>query len=94
MLAKSFFYAAIEFTEKDTGGNKLEHDVFAKLHDSAELAHLEADSLMYYHVYGYLYMLSKLNDLGLSGLSVLSMNQHFLELHYYLPEVENSPEIV
>jgi hypothetical protein len=81
----------LKFTGKDTGGNKLERDVFAKLHDSAELAHLQADSLMYYHVYGDLYMLSKSNDLGLS---VLSMNQHYLELQCYLSEVETSPEIV
>ena len=46
---------------------------------------------MYYHVYGDLYMLSKSNDLGLS---VLSMNQHYLELQTYLSEVENSPDIV
>ena len=41
--------AAIEllkFTGKDRAGNKLERDVFAKLHDSTELAHLKADSLM------------------------------------------------
>ena len=53
--------AAIEFlkfTGKDCG-NKLERDVFAKLHDSIELDHLKADSLMYYHIYGDLYMLSK-----------------------------------
>ena len=81
----------LKFTGKDTAGNKLECDVFAKLHDSAELAHLKADSLMYYHVYGDLYMLSKSNDLGLS---VLSMNQHYLELHTYLSEVETSPDIV
>ena len=36
-------------------------------------------------------MLSKSNDLGLS---VLSMNQHHLELHTYLSEVETSPDIV
>ena len=36
-------------------------------------------------------MLSKSNDLGLS---VLSMNQHYLELHTYFSEVETSPDIV
>ena len=36
-------------------------------------------------------MLSKSNDLGLS---VLSMNQHYLELHTYLSKIETSPEIV
>lgn len=85
--------AAIEFL-KFTGrnsGNKLERDVFSKLQDSIELAHLKADSLMYYHVYGDLYMLSKANDLGST---VLSMNQHYLELQTYLSEVEKSPEIV
>lgn len=46
---------------------------------------------MYYHVYGDLYMLSKSNDLGST---VLSMNQHYLELQTYLSEVEKSPEIV
>ena len=46
---------------------------------------------MYYHVYGDLYMLCKSNDLGLS---VLSMNQHYLELQTYLSEVESSPDIV
>ena len=48
----------LKFTGKDTSGNKLEQDVFAKLHDSAELAHLKADGLMYTHVYGDLCMLS------------------------------------
>ena len=94
--AKILFFkdAAIQFlkfTGKDRSGNKLERDVFAKLHDSAELAHLKADSLMYYHVYGDLYMLSKSTDLDLS---VLSMNQHYLELQTYLSEVESCPEIV
>ena len=86
--------AAIEFlrfTGKDTAGNKLERDVFAKLHDSDELDHLRADSLMYYHIYGDLYMLSKSSDLGLS---VLSMNQHYLELFTYLSEVEKYPRIM
>ena len=86
--------AAIEFlkfTGKDKTGNKLERDVFAKLNDSVELAHLKADSLMYYHVYGDLYMLSKSTELGLS---VLSMNQHYLELYEYLSLVETNPNIV
>lgn len=85
--------AAIEFlkfTGKDTG-NQLERDVFAKLQDPDELSQLKADSLMYYHVYADLYMLSKSNDLGLS---VLSMNQHYLELQTYLSEVEKDPDIV
>ena len=80
----------LNFTGKHSG-NKLERDVFAKLKDPIELAHLKADSLMYYHVYGDLYMLSKSNDLGST---VLSMNQHYLELQTYLSEVEKSPEVV
>ena len=50
--------AAIEFlkfTGKNTTGNKLEQAVNSKLHDPVELAYLEADSLMYYHVYADLY---------------------------------------
>lgn len=68
----------------------MECDFYAKLHDSDELDHLRADSLMYYHIYGDLYMLSKSSDLGLS---VLSMNQHYLELFTYLSEVENIQEL-
>ena len=66
-----------KFTGKGTSaGNKLERDVFNKLHDPSELVQLQADSLMYYHVYGDLYMLSKSNHLGLT---VMSMNCHYLE---------------
>ena len=70
----------LKFTGNDSG-NKLEHDVFIKLQDPIELAHLKADSLMYHYVYGDLYMLSKSNILGLS---VLSVNCHYLELQTYL----------
>ena len=80
----------LKFTGKDCG-NKLERDVFTKLQDSIELAHLKVDSLMYYHVYGDLYMLSKSNDLDLS---LLSMNKHYLELQTYLSKVESNPDIV
>lgn len=72
--------AAIEFlkfTGKDTG-NRLECDVFAKLHDPIELAHLKADSLMYYHIYADLYMLSKSKDLAptLLGITDLPFRSH------------------
>ena len=40
----------LKFTGKDCG-NRLKRDVFKKLQDSIVLAHLKADSLMYYHVY-------------------------------------------
>ena len=79
----------MKFTGKESG-NKLERDLFAKLHDSVELAHLKVDSLMYFHVYGDLYMLAKSNDLGFS---VLSMNQHYLELQTYLSELKMNPEL-
>ena len=91
LFLKDAAIAFLKFTGKDRAGNKLEQDVFSKLQDSSELDHLKADSLMYYHVYGDLLMLSKSNDLGLS---VLSMNQHYLELLNYLSEVETNPDIV
>lgn len=86
--------AAIEylkFTDKGTAGNKLERDVFCKLQDPLELAHLKVDSLFYYHVYADLYMLAKSKDLGKS---VLCMNQHYLELQLYLQEVTKDPSVV
>ena len=91
LFLKDAAIAFLKYTGKDRGGNKLEQDVFCKLHDSSELDHLKADSLIYYHVYGDLWMLSKSNDLGLS---VLSMNEHYLELLTYFSEVETSPNIV
>ena len=82
----------LEFTGKDRTGNKLERDVFTKLHDYSELAQLQADSLMYYHIYADVLMLSKSTDLDLS---VLSMNQHYLELDTFLSEiVETNAAIV
>ena len=86
--------AAIEylrFTGKGMAGNKLERDVFCKLQDPLELAHLKVDSLFYYHVYADLYMLAKSKDLGKS---VLCMNQHYLELQLYLREVTKDPSVV
>ena len=85
--------AAIEylkFTGKDAG-NKLERDVLLKLQDPVELSHMKADSLMYYHIYGHLLMLSKSKELGLSA---YSMNQHYLELQIYLSEVMKDPDVV
>ena len=77
--AKAIFLrdAAIEFLDFTGKNNKLEGDVYDKLHDLNELSHLKGDALMYYHIYGDLIMLSKSNELNLS---VLSMNQHYLEL--------------
>lgn len=84
--------AAIEylkFTGKDAG-NKLERDVLVKLQDPIELSHLKVDSLMYYHIYSDLYMLSKSKELGLSA---FSMNQHYLELQLYLSEITKDPDV-
>ena len=80
----------MKFTGKDAG-NKLERDVLRKLQDPIELSYLKADSLIYYHIYGDLYMLSKLKELGLT---VLSMTQHYLELQLYLLEVMKHPDVV
>ena len=97
MHARSFFlktHAAIEFlkfTGKDTSGNNLERDLFLKLHNSSELIQLQADSLMYYHIYADLVMLSKSSDLNLSA---YSMNCHYLELHSFLCAVLSNPAIV
>jgi len=40
----------LKFTGRDKG-NKLERDVYLKLHDCNELAALKGDGLMFYHVY-------------------------------------------
>lgn len=80
----------LKYTGKDVG-NKLERDVLLKLQDPVELSHLKADSLMYYHIYSDLCMLSKSKELGLSA---LSMNQHYLELQLYLSEVIKDPDVV
>jgi len=53
--------AAIDFLNysgKSTG-NKLEKDVYAKLHDQTEITQLRVDALMFYHIYADLVMLSK-----------------------------------
>ena len=84
--------AAVQFliyTGKDTG-NKLEKDVFAKLHNPLEIAQLKADGLMFYHVYADLMMLSKSRELNKS---VLDMNMHYLELKCFLEELEQHPEV-
>ena len=84
--------AAIEFLKysgKKTG-NKLEKDVYTKLHDQTEIAQLRVDALMFYHIYADLVMLCKSNELKKS---VLDMNVHYLELKTFLQELEQAPEI-
>jgi len=76
--------AAIQFlkyTGRDTG-NKLETSVFQKLQDNVELAHLKLECLMYYHVYGDLYMLSKSSDFGLSAYFCLKLKGIVLNPDY------------
>ena len=80
----------LKYTGKDTG-NKLERDLLVKLLNPTEIAQLKADGLMYYHVYADLVMLSKLSDLQKSA---LDMNLHYLELKFFLQEVEHHPEVV
>ena len=60
------------------------------LHNSNELCHLIVDSLMYYHIYADLFMLSKSTDLDLS---VFDMNKHYFELQVFLTEVIQNPDI-
>ena len=80
----------LRYTGKDRG-NQLETELYRKLLDIHELTRLQADALMYFHVYVYLVALSKSNDLGKS---VMDMNQHYLELQIYLQEVKDHPEVV
>ena len=68
MRQRSFFPKMLPKNSSHTGkndvGNKLEKNVFGKLHDTQELAALRADGIMYYHVYhADLLMLSKSNEL-------------------------------
>ena len=85
--------AAIDFLNysgKSTG-NKLEKDVYAKLHDETEITQLRVDALMFYHIYADLVMLSKSNKLKKS---ILDTNEHYLELKTFLQEIEQDPAIV
>ena len=87
-------HAAIEylkFTGKDAG-NKLERELLLKLQNTVEVSHLRVDGIMYYDVYGHLYVLSKSSELGLSA---YSMNCHYFELlTYYLSELMSNPDII
>ena len=90
---KVFFLreAAISFLKyiEKGKGNKLEQSVFEKLQDSDEIAHLQADAIMFHNVYCNLVMLAKSNHLDKN---VLDMNQHYLQLKVFLAEVEHDPE--
>ena len=80
----------LQYTGKENG-NKLEVELYVKLNDVNEMAKMRADTLMYYHVYADLVMLSKAKELDKS---VLDMNNHYLELLCFLKEVQTSPELV
>ena len=85
--------AAIEFMEY-TGkrnGNKLEKEVYLKLKDEQEVLQIILDSLMYFHVYADLVMISTSKELNKSS---LDMNTHYLELRCFLTEAVKHPEIV
>ena len=86
--------AALEFltfTDKSENGNKLEKDVFFKLSDTNLLTLLKADALMFYHIYADLVLLAKARELQKSA---HDMKQHYLELKFFLEEVEECPAIV
>ena len=80
-----------EYTEKHKSGNKLEKELYQKLNNEQELVQLLLDSLMYFHIYADLIMLSKSKQLHKS---TLDMNQHYLELKCFLAEAGRFPEIV
>ena len=76
MLLKDAAIEFLNFTGRNNG-NKLEKEVYKKLEDSDELAHLKADALMFFHIYADLVMLAKSNSLNKS---VIDINKHYLEL--------------
>ncbi len=81
----------MRYTGKAEAGNKLEQSVYKKLLSSLEMIRLKIDSLMFYHVYADLVMLSKSTILAKS---VTDMNIHYLELSLFLQEAIEHPEII
>ena len=81
----------LEYTGKSTDGNKLECDVYQKLHDPDELSRLKADALMFHHVYADLMMLAKSTELSKS---TWDMNVHYLELAKFLEAVQMEPQLM
>ena len=85
--------AALEFltfTNK-CHGNQLERDVFDKLQNSQIITCLQADSLMFFHIFADLVALAKSKHLGKSA---YDMKQHYLELKLFLDELIKYPQIV
>ena len=81
----------MKYSGKGLSGNKLEKSVYEKLLSSVEIVSLKADSLMFYHVYADIVMLSKSTTLNKSA---MDMNHHYLELLLFLQEAEKDPIIV
>ena len=90
LYLKEAAIAFLEYTGKYQG-NKLEKEVYTKLQDICMMTQLKTDSLMFYHIYADLVMLSKSNDLEKSA---FDMNQHYLELKLFLEEIEHNPLLV
>ena len=80
----------LEYTGK-SDGNRLERDVYAKLKNNEELAHLKVDGLMFYHVYSDLMALAKSTTLNKSA---LDMTYHYLELLTFLREIQQHPDTI
>ena len=81
----------LDHTGKSTDGNRLECDVYQKLHDPDELSRLKADALMFHHVYADLMILAKSTELSKS---TWDMNVHYFELAKFLDEVQREPQLM
>jgi hypothetical protein len=71
--------------------NKLENEVYVKLHSLSVIAGLKADGLMFLHVYADLTCLAKSRELNKS---VKDMSIHYLELDGFLENIEENPCVV
>lgn len=85
--------AAIEFLKFNPKAvcNKLEEEVYTKLQDKKILKCLQADALMFHHIYADLVLLAKSNELNKT---VFDMNCHYLELKSSFEEIEAHPNTV
>ena len=70
--------------------NKLEKDVYEKLHNDNIMAGVKADGLMFVHIYADLVTLAKSQQLDKSA---LDMNIHYLKLDGFLEELEADASI-
>ena len=70
--------------------NKLEKDVYEKLHDENIMAGVKVDGLMFVHVYADLVTLAKSKELGKSA---FDMNLHYLELDGFLEQLESDSSV-